>query len=55
MLTETPRLLALPACMGLPDSPIQALALLDNQLGCVTTAEHLAARLAGLMENIDER
>lgn len=58
MLTEAPRLLALPACMGLPDSPIQALALLDDRLGCVTTAEHLAARLAtlaALAENNDER
>ncbi len=49
-LAETPRLLALPACMKQPDSPIQALALLDDELGCVTTTEHLAALLAALAE-----
>ena len=52
-LAETPRLLALPACMGLPDSPIQALAPLDEGLGCVTDTEHLAALLATLAEGAD--
>jgi hypothetical protein len=52
-LGEAPRLLALPACMALPDSPIQALALLDDGLGCVTTTEHLAALLAAVVENAD--
>jgi hypothetical protein len=39
--------------MALPDSPIQALALLDDGLGCVTTTEHLAALLAAVVENAD--
>ncbi|MCB1780682.1 MAG: hypothetical protein KDJ34_11465 [Candidatus Competibacteraceae bacterium] len=39
-------LLELPACMRLPGSPLQALALLNGRLGCVTTTEHLAALLA---------
>lgn len=46
-------LLALPACMTLPDSPIQALVLLDTGLGCVTTTERLAALLATVVENAD--
>ena len=50
-LAEAPRLLELPACMRLTDSPIQALALLDGELGCVTTTEHLAALLAALAED----
>ena len=50
-LAETPPLLALPACMGTPDSPIQALAPLDRGLGCVTNTEHLAALLATLAES----
>lgn len=50
-LADAPRLLELPACMRVPDSPIQALALLDGQLGCVTTTEHLAALLAALTED----
>lgn len=50
-LAEAPRLLELPACMKLPDSPIQALALIDGELGCVTTTEHLAALLAALTES----
>ncbi len=45
-LAEAPRLQALPACMALLDSPIQALVLLDNELGCVTTTERLAALIA---------
>ncbi|MCP5158473.1 MAG: hypothetical protein H6975_03490 [Gammaproteobacteria bacterium] len=49
-LAEAPHLLALPACMGALDSPIQALALLDSKLGCVTTTEHLAALLAAFEE-----
>jgi hypothetical protein len=52
-LAGSPRLLALPACMALPDSPIQALVLLDDGLGCVTTTEHLAALLAAVVENAD--
>lgn len=52
-LAEVPRLLALPACMALPDSPIQALALLNDELGCVTTTERLAALLAAVVENAD--
>lgn len=52
-LAESPRLLALPACMALPDSPIQALVLLDDGLGYVTTTEHLAALLAAVVENAD--
>lgn len=52
-LTATPRLLALPACMTLPDSPIQALALLNDELGCVTTTERLAALIAAALENAD--
>lgn len=50
-LAGSPRLLPLPACMALPDSPIQALVLLDDGLGCVTTTEHLAALLAAVVEN----
>ncbi len=49
-LAEAPRLLGLPACMGTPDSLIQALAPLDRGLGCVTDTEHLAALLATLAE-----
>lgn len=45
-LAEAPRLLAVPACMALPDSPIQALVLLNDGLGCVTTTERLAASIA---------
>ena len=52
-LTAAPRLLPLPACMALPDSPIQALVLLDDGLGCLTTTEHLAALLAASVENAD--
>ena len=52
-LTEPPRLLALPACMALPGSPIQALVLLKDGLGCVTTTERLAALLAASLENAD--
>jgi len=52
-LGEAPRLLALPACMALPDSPIQALVLLDDGLGCVTTTERLAALLASGVENVN--
>ncbi|MDG4553058.1 MAG: hypothetical protein P9E24_02240 [Candidatus Competibacter sp.] len=50
-LAKTPPLLALPACMGTPDSPIQALAPLGGGLGCVTNTEHLAALLATLAES----
>ncbi|QQS54784.1 MAG: chemotaxis protein CheW [Candidatus Competibacteraceae bacterium] len=50
-LAKAPRLLALPACMGSPDSPVQALAPLDEGLGCVTDTEHLAALLAALAED----
>lgn len=53
MLEKPPRLLALPACMAPPDSPIQALVLLEDGLGCVTTTEHLAALLAAAVENAD--
>jgi hypothetical protein len=52
-LTVSPRLLALPACMALPGSPIQALALLHDELGCVTTTEQLAALLAAVVEHVD--
>ncbi|MFZ1830769.1 MAG: hypothetical protein WAW42_18810 [Candidatus Competibacteraceae bacterium] len=52
-LAEPPQLLALPACMVLPDSPIQALVLLEEGLGCVTTTEHLAALLAVAVEKMD--
>lgn len=52
-LPEPPRLLAVPACMALPDSPIQALVLLKDGLGCVTTTERLAVLLAAVMENAD--
>lgn len=52
-LAEPPQLFALPACMALPDSPVQALVLLEDELGCVTTTEHLAALLAAVVENID--
>lgn len=52
-LEEPPRLLALPTCMALPDSPIQALVLLEDGLGCATTTEHLAAWLAASLENAD--
>ena len=46
VLAEPPLLFPLPACMRLSDSPIEALALLDAGLGCVTTAEHLARLIA---------
>lgn len=52
-LVEPPRLAALPACMAPPDSPIQALALFRDGLGCVTTTEHLAALIAAVAENAD--
>lgn len=52
-LAEPPQLLALPACMVLPDSPIQALVLFEEGLGCVTTTEHLAALLAVAVEKMD--
>ena len=52
-LAKPPRLFALPVCMTLPDSPIQALAWLDDGLGCVTTTEHLAALLAAAVETAD--
>jgi hypothetical protein len=52
-LAEPPQLLALPACMVLPDSPIQALVLLEEGLGCVTTTEYLAALLAAAVEKMD--
>ncbi len=52
-LAGAPRLLALPACMALPNSPVQALVLLNDGLGCVTTTEHLAALLAAVVENVD--
>ncbi len=51
--TESPHLLALPACMALPDSPVQALVLLEEGLGCVTTTERLAALIAAHLENAD--
>lgn len=50
-LAAAPRLLELPACMKLLDSPLQALVLLDDRLGCITTTEHLAALLAIRAEN----
>lgn len=53
MLAARPSLFALPACMALPDSPVQALVLLDDQLGCVTTTERLAHLLAAGVENAD--
>jgi hypothetical protein len=53
LLVGVPPLLALPACMALPDSPIQALVLLDTGLGCVTTTERLAALLATVVGNAD--
>jgi hypothetical protein len=46
VLAQPPPLFPLPACMRLPDSPIEALALLDAGLGCVTTAEHFARLIA---------
>ncbi|MDS4030579.1 MAG: hypothetical protein RKO66_10955 [Candidatus Contendobacter sp.] len=52
-LTAAPRLLAPPACMTPPDSPIGALALLNDELGYVTTTEHLAALIAAALENFD--
>lgn len=45
-LTDSPPLFPLPACMRLPDSPIEALALLDAGLGCATTVEHIARLIA---------
>jgi hypothetical protein len=54
-LAEAPPLLALPACMGPPDSPIQALAPLDGTLGCMTDTEHLAALLAVLAEGAGDQ
>jgi hypothetical protein len=52
-LTESPRLAALPACMALPDSPIQALVLFQGGLGCLTTTERLAALIATIAEKAD--
>lgn len=37
---------SVPVCMTSPDSPIQALALLNQTLGCVTTTEHIARLIA---------
>ena len=52
-LTEPPRVAALPACMALPDSPIQALVLFHGGLGCMTTTENLAALIAAIVEKAD--
>ncbi|MDG4549236.1 MAG: hypothetical protein P9F19_06660 [Candidatus Contendobacter sp.] len=52
-LAAAPRPQPLPACMTLPDSPIQALVLLNDGLGCVTTTEHLAALIAAAPEKAD--
>ncbi len=40
------RLHRTPACMTPPDSPIQALALLEEGLGCVTATEQIARLIA---------
>jgi hypothetical protein len=45
-LADPPPLFPLPACMRLPGSPIEALALLDAGLGGATTAEHIARLIA---------
>jgi len=45
-LVEPSRLHPVPACMAPPDSPIQALVLLDRGLGCVTTTEYIARLIA---------
>jgi len=52
VLAEPPTLFPLPACMRMPDSPIEALALLAAGLGCATTTEHLA-RLIATAEHAD--
>jgi hypothetical protein len=45
-LVKPSRLHPAPACMTAPDSPIQALILLDRGLGCVTTTESIARLIA---------
>jgi hypothetical protein len=52
-LDHPPRLHPLPRCMTLPATPLQALALLDQGLGCVTTTARLAARLIAETETAD--
>ncbi|MBK7540719.1 MAG: chemotaxis protein CheW [Candidatus Competibacteraceae bacterium] len=47
------RFAPLPACMMPPDSPIQAITLLEGKIACVTTTEHLAAFIAALEEEHD--
>ena len=43
---ERPRIRPLPACMALPDSPLQALLVYKGGLGCITTTVRLAAFFA---------
>lgn len=50
-LKSSPTPFPLPACMTKAESPIQALVLLDTELGYVTDTERLAAWLAGQLEN----
>ncbi|MBZ4193611.1 MAG: hypothetical protein LAE24_04805 [Candidatus Contendobacter sp.] len=45
-VTESIHLHPVPVCMTPPDSPILALAVLERGLGCVTTTEQLARRIA---------
>ena len=42
-----------PACMNPPDSPILALAVLEQGLGCVTTTEQLARWIATAGDRAD--
>jgi hypothetical protein len=41
-----PKIQPLPACMATPDSPVEALVILQGSLGCVTSTARLAAYLA---------
>lgn len=52
-LVKPSRLYPVPACMAPPDSPIQALTLLDRGLGCVTTTEYIARLIAAAGERAD--
>ncbi|MCC7220961.1 MAG: hypothetical protein IT490_09575 [Candidatus Contendobacter sp.] len=52
-LVGSSRLHPVPACMASRNSPIQALVLLDQGLGCVTTTESIARLIATAEDRVD--
>lgn len=52
-LTGPLHLHPVPICMAPPDLPIQALVLLGQRLGCVTTTEQIARRIATIGGHAD--